>query len=375
MTIQDARDDNHALAIPGKEDPLQHAPKPEHKRTGRLIRVVCIAAGCLALLVYLGWKTMIAMPGKSYRGALPPADAALNQLASDLRASVDRLASDIGQRNVLRCPQELADAADYIQAELAAVGYQTTRQEYQVGGTICSNVEAEITGNDQPEEIVIIGAHYDSVVGTPGANDNGSGVAGLLSLARRFSKRKVGRTLRFVAFVNEEPPYFQTDQMGSRVYARRCRERNEQIVAMLSLETIGYYSDDAGSQHYPAPFGLLYPSMGNFIGIVGNLKSRSLVRRVVGTFRKNEPFPCEGGALPALVPGVGFSDQWSFWQEGYHAAMVTDTAMFRYPYYHDPRDTVDKVHFDRVARVVRGLDAVIADLVRSEKGAQQKDNR
>jgi hypothetical protein len=136
---------------------------------------------------------------------------------------------------------------------------------------------------------------------------------------------------------------------------------------MLSLETIGYYDDASRSQKYPQPFGLFYPSEGNFIGIVGNVSSRALVRRVVGTFREHEQFPCEGGALPAAVPGIGFSDHWSFWQQGYPAAMVTDTAMFRYPYYHHPGDTIDKVDFDRMARVVRGLERVIGDLAGSQE--------
>jgi hypothetical protein len=248
---------------------------------------------------------------------------------------------------------------------LAAAGYEVTEQEYDVSGVRCLNLDVEIPGETQPKEIVVIGAHYDTVYGTGGANDNTSGVAAMLALARRFSGRTLDRTLRFVAFVNEEPPFFQTDQMGSRVYARWRRQRGDNVVAMLSLETIGYYDDASRSQKYPMPFGLFYPSEGNFIGIVGSIGSRALVRRIVGTFREHEPFPCEGGALPAAVPGVGFSDHWSFWQEGYPAAMVTDTAMYRYPYYHHSGDTIDKVDFDGMARVVRGLEKVIGDLAGS----------
>jgi len=172
-----------------------------------------------------------------------------------------------------------------------------------------------------------------------------------------------------VAFVNEEPPYFQTEQMGSWVYARRCHERNEKITAMLSLETIGYYSDSPDSQKYPPPFNLLYPSTGNFIGFVGNTSSAALVRQVVGAFRQYEQFPSEGGAPPEAIPGVGFSDQWSFWQEGYPALMVTDTAMFRYPHYHQAEDTPDKIDFERMARVVRGLEKVIAVLAGAGQNA------
>jgi Zn-dependent M28 family amino/carboxypeptidase len=286
----------------------------------------------------------------------------LRLLATELRQHVAHLAEKIGERNVLRRPRELAEAADYIQAELAKSGYAAKRQEYEVSGVACHNLEVEIIGAARPEEIVIIGAHYDSVVGTPGANDNGSGVAALLVLAQRFSGRKIGRTLRLVAFVNEEPPHFQTEEMGSWVYARRCRQRDEKVTAMLSLETIGYYSDAPGSQKYPPPFSFFYPSTGNFIGFVGNRRSGDLLNQVVASFRQHEPFPSEAGALPEFIPGVGFSDHWSFWQEGYPAVMVTDTAPLRYPHYHEPTDTTDKIDFEKLARVVRGLEKVVTDL-------------
>jgi Zn-dependent M28 family amino/carboxypeptidase len=167
-----------------------------------------------------------------------------------------------------------------------------------------------------------------------------------------------------VAFVNEEKPFAHTEQMGSWVYARRCRERAEKVTGMLSLETIGYYSDEPGSQKYPSPIGLLYPSTGNFIAFVGNTRYGALVRQVVAAFRRSEPFPSEGGALPEAIPNIGFSDHWSFWQEGFSALMVTDTANFRYPYYHSFQDTVDNVDFERMARVVRGLGGVVAALIR-----------
>jgi hypothetical protein len=310
---------------------------------------------------------MIRMPGKTHEGPLPAADEQLLALAEELRQRVTHLAEKIGERNVRYHPTELAQAADWIKTELAKMGFDVRRQEYEVSGVPCANLEAEIVGTSIPQEIIVIGAHYDSVEGTPGANDNGSGVAAVLALARRFAHRKTDRTLRFVAFVNEEPPYFQTEEMGSRVYARRCRERNEKIVAMFSLETIGYYSDSPGSQQYPSPLDVLYPSIGNFIGFVGNTASADLVRRVVGTFRHYEPFPSEGGAAPDALPGVGFSDHWSFWQEGYPALMVTDTAMFRYPHYHLAEDTADKIDFERMARVVRGLERVVDLLVAAKQ--------
>ena len=307
---------------------------------------------------------MIRMPGKSHRGPLPPQDDRLLALASELRRHVTYLADEIGERNVRYRPGELAQTAEYIEAVLVGDGYLVQRQEYDVDGTTCVNLEVEIPGATMPDEIVIIGAHYDSVENCPAANDNGSGVAAVLSLARTFSDSKNGRTLRFVAFVNEEEPYAHTEQMGSWVYARRCRKRGEKVTAMLSLETIGFYSDQPGSQKYPPPLGLLYPSTGDFIAFVGNTRYGQLVRQVVRAFRQNEQFPSQAGAMPNVMSDIGRSDHWPFWQEDYPALMVTDTAPFRYPYYHTPEDTVDKIDFERTARVVRGLESVIRALVK-----------
>jgi Zn-dependent M28 family amino/carboxypeptidase len=210
-----------------------------------------------------------------------------------------------------------------------------------------------------------VGAHYDSVSGSPGANDNASGVAGLLALARRFAGKPCGQTLRFVAFVNEEPPYFQTEEMGSLVYAKRCKERGDKISAMISLETIGYFSDSPGSQKYPsAGLGFFYPSKGNFVGFVGNTSSRALLRAAVSAFKKEQKLPCQGAALPAAISGIGWSDHWSFWECGYPAIMVTDTAPFRYPYYHMSSDTPAKLDYDRFALVVSGMEKVIAELAK-----------
>ena len=306
------------------------------------------------------------MPGTTHRGPLPAADATLEKLADELRRDVQALAVDIGERNVGRRPQQLAQAAEYLEGELQKAGYTVRRQEYDVSDVRCANLDVELLGTTRAKEIVVVGAHYDTALGTPGANDNTSGVAATLALARRFAGRPGERTLRFVAFVNEEPPYFQTRQMGSWVYARRCHEQGERIVAMLSLETIGYYSDAPGSQKYPLPLGGIYPTEGNFIGFIGNVASGDLVRQAVGLFRQHEPFPSEGAALPDMVPGVGFSDHWSFWQEGYPGVMVTDTAMFRYPHYHAAEDTPDKIDFDRTARVVRGLEQVVEAWTRGE---------
>lgn len=309
------------------------------------------------------YVTMIRMPGKSYDAGLEPLDEPTKVLSERLHADVKALAGEIGERSV-RHPSGLHAAADRIEASLASSGLSTSRQTYDVAGVACDNVEAEVRGSVLPNELVIVGAHYDSVAYTTGANDNGSGVAAMLALASRFAARKPPhRTLRFVAFANEEPPYFQTPDMGSLVYARRSRARGENVVAMLSLETIGYYSDAKGSQKYPPPLGLAYPSTGNFIGFVGDRSSADLVRRAIATFRSSARFPSEGAAPFAGIPGVGWSDQWSFWQMGYPAIMVTDTAPFRYPQYHSTADTPEKLDYGRMARVVTGLEDVVSDLV------------
>lgn len=304
---------------------------------------------------------MIRMPGASYEGPLPPMTSEETVLKDELQRHVYRLGGEIGERNVWRY-ERLQQAADYIRTELAGMGHEVRSQEYTVMEMMCENIEVEIPGTTHPDEIVLIGAHYDSVRGSPGANDNASGVAAMLALARTFAKTQPARTVRFVAFVNEEPPFFQSRHMGSRVYAKRSRERGEQIILMISLETIGYYADAPRSQRYPFPLQFIYPSTGNFIAFVSNTDNASWVRRTIGAFRQQGAFPSEGAALFGWLPGVGWSDHWAFWKEGFPAIMVTDTALFRDPYYHTGRDLPQNIHYEYLTRVVSGLRHVIRDL-------------
>jgi Zn-dependent M28 family amino/carboxypeptidase len=310
---------------------------------------------------------MLRFPGSSYTGPLPPLDARQQHLQAALAADVGWLATQIGQRH-LGMPRRLDAAAEYIAQSLSASGYAVERQTFDAGGHICANLIAELPGTDSAGDILVVGAHYDTVVDCPGANDNGSGIAAVLALARLWAAARPARTLRLVAFANEEAPYFGDPQMmGSWIYARRCRQRAERIVGMLSLETIGYFSDEPHSQRYPPPLGLFYPSQGNFIGFVGNLRSRSLVRDTIERFRRHAKFPSEGATLPEHVPGVGWSDHWAFWQEGYPALMVTDTAPFRYPFYHTPQDTADKLDYSSMARVVAALSDVVLEMAGNGK--------
>jgi Zn-dependent M28 family amino/carboxypeptidase len=278
-----------------------------------------------------------------------------------LRRHVEVLADQIGGR-ALKLPGSMGRAATYIEKQLETYGYAVSRQAYAVGGEMAENIEASLPGTGGLGGIVVVGAHYDTADGVPGANDNGSGVAAALELARRFAAQPQARSIRWAFFANEENPYFGTSGMGSYAYAKRCRERNEDVVAMLSLETIGYYSDEPGSQAYPAGLAALYSDRGNFLGFVTGVTSAPLLRRVVKTFRSATTLPAEGAAAPSSIPGVSWSDHWAFWQFGYPALMVTDTAFYRYPHYHTREDTPDKLDYERMARAVTGLAAVVQDL-------------
>jgi len=301
-------------------------------------------------------------------------------LEGRLRTHVRRLGGDIGERHVWR-PRELNAAADYIAAHLSETGYRLNAQWYRAASTDVRNIVADMEANVGSGELVVIGAHYDSVPGCPGANDNGSGVAALLEVAGACARSlpTLTRAVRFVAFVNEEPPFFQTADMGSLVFARAARERKDNIVAMLSLETIGYYSSEPGSQQYPvapmviAPFVLSahegrlrrgrLPREGDFIAFVGNTASGRLLRKCLRAYAATGPrVPAVGAAAPAWIPGVGWSDHWAFWQCGYPALMVTDTAPFRYPDYHLVSDTPDKLEYGGFTEVVRGLIDTVLEL-------------
>lgn len=316
-----------------------------------------------AILLAAGWR-MLSMPGRSYAGPLPPLSPAEADLRERLERHVRRLASGIGERNLWN-PARLEAAARHAEEALRSAGAEPRIEAFELPepprGPV-RNVLADLPGASRPSEIVVVGAHYDSVQGSPGANDNATGTAAALEIARLLAGRPLARTVRIALFVNEEPPFFQTDGMGSLVHARGARRRGERIVSMLSLETIGCYRDEPGSQRYPIPIGFAYPDRGNFIAFLGDLGARGLVRDAVSAFRRRARFPSEGAALPGWVPGVGWSDHWAFREMGYPAAMVTDTALFRSPHYHTEGDTPEKIDFDRMARVVAGIRGVVEEL-------------
>jgi len=326
---------------------------------------VLIALTALAILVvFVGLAVwyMTAMPGTRHHGPLQPLGSGDRQLPADLNAHVVAVASE--EHNAGH-PEALERSARYIEATLSGLGYAVSRQEFETEGVKVRNLEvrraAPGAGNAR---LIVIGAHYDSAQGAVGADDNGSGVAALLELARLLKSVQPaeGLEMRLVFYVNEELPWFATEKMGSLVHASGLAREGREVVAMLSLETIGWYSDAQGSQRYPFPFNLLYPSTGDFIGFVANPRSRSLLHRVIGSFRRHAAFPSEGAVGLESIAGVSWSDQWAYWTFGWPAVMVTDTAPFRYPHYHTLRDTPDKLDYERLARVVQGLEGVLRDL-------------
>lgn len=286
-------------------------------------------------------------------------------MREDLMRHVETLAGEIGERNVYR-PAALDAAARYIESELAGLGYAVARQRYVAKGVECANLEVILHGQRWPEESIVVGAHYDTVQGSPGADDNASAVAALIEIARQLAGHAPARTLKLVAFVNEEPPFFFWGEMGSQVYARAARARRENIRLMISLEMLGYFRDDPGSQAYPPLFRHFHPDRGNFIALVSNFRSRSTMRRAARAFRGRSDFPLETTATFGWIPGIAWSDHLSFWRAGYRAFMCTDTAFFRNPTYHSGGDTPETLDYPRLAQLTEGLAAMCRELADCE---------
>jgi len=281
------------------------------------------------------------------------------EIQNNLKKTVHVLAREIGPRGCLQA-EALYRAGEYIASELTACGYSVLEQPCNYRGRTYKNIYVEKTGSSRPEEIYIVGAHYDTVAGTPGADDNASAVAGLLELARLLADRPLAATLHFVAFTLEEPPLFRSKKMGSYVYAERLSRAGTNVRGMICLEMIGFFSDSPGSQLFPLPFmKWVYPEKGNFITLVSNLQSRGFLQSVRRGFRKGTDLPVESLSTVSIVPGVDFSDHRSFWKFGYNAIMVTDTAFYRNPHYHGAGDVPETLDYERMAEVVLGLNSAI----------------
>ena len=286
----------------------------------------------------------------------------IQQTKRRLQEHVQALTVTIGERSV-RIPENLKKTAAYINSFYQDIGIASESQEYAYADLHLGNIVAEIVFRADPKHRFLIGAHYDSVSGTVGADDNASAVAVKLETARHLAalagKEQLDLAVKFVSFALEEPPAYGTRHMGSRVYARMARAQKEKIDGMICLEMVGYTCHEPGCQDYPFPLMFMdYPKEGNFIGIVNNFKSRNFARRLMEQFKKNKQLPVIKVTVPFngwVMPAVRLSDHASFWDKGFNAVMVTDSAFYRNPYYHSPADTMDKLDFEYMAELVQSL--------------------
>jgi len=251
--------------------------------------------------------------------------------------------------------KQLRQSEEWIREKWESQGYTVKKQTFSYTGKEYSNLEIEIKGRIAPSEIIIVSAQYDTLPDSPGANNNGSGLAILFQLSQLLRKHNPERTLRLLNFVNEEDPFFGTEMMGSYQYAKSCRQRVEDIRVMLSLDALGVYKDEPGSQRLPFPFSIFYPDRGNFLAFIGNLQSRKYMVEVSKGFKKGSSFPIKVGVAPEWAKGAAWSDHSSFWKFGYPGIMVTDTGGFRSPYHTTKEDTMEKLNFEAMSRIVIGM--------------------
>ena len=278
-----------------------------------------------------------------------------------LRRDVEHLAGELSPRDHLR-GANLDRAADWIAGEFRRAGLAVELQEYELPQGRFRNVVGFRFGLEQDEPVRVLGAHYDAWGDSPGADDNASGVAVLLELVRTLPAMRPRRSQYFVAFGTEEPPFFATPSMGSHVFARSLRERGVDVDLMAALDLVGYYTDEPRSQAYPyVGLGLLYPRRGNFVAVVGDLGSGSILHRMRLAMAQATELDVRTFRGPRSVPGLMASDHWSFRQLGYPGVLVTDTAYLRYPWYHTAQDTPDRLDYERMAELVRGLHAIVLD--------------
>ncbi|WP_437808780.1 M28 family peptidase [Sorangium sp. So ce1078] len=312
-----------------------------------------------AVLLLAGLAALAACVSQPFVAALPPSAPELSADPARLERDVRRLVEVFHPRGY-RQVENLDRAAAYLGDELRAAGGRVTEQLYEVEGRTYRNVLARF-GPASPARVVV-GAHYDAANDLPGADDNASGVAGLLELGRMLGRAPLRGDVELVAFTLEEPPYFRSAHMGSAHHAGALRAAEVNVRAMISLEMIGYFTDEEDSQTFPlAPLAMLYPTKGNFVAVVGNLEGLSLIRLVKGAMRGATDLPVHSLSSPAFVQGVDWSDHQSYWDASYPAIMVTDTAFLRNRRYHTDKDTPDTLDYARAAKVVTGVaEAVLA---------------
>ena len=313
-------------------------------------------AAAWGLLLWLTWT-----PGTSWRGPPAPLTGEQHESLQRLQHHVRALAVDIGPRHI-GAPSSMRRAEEFIGEQLRADGYDVQLLPVPNSRGVTHNIQAQLTGSDLPDQIIVVGAHYDTISTTPGADDNATGVAAVLEIAHLMRSSSPSRTVRFVLFTHEEPPYFRSDGMGSAVYARQARREREQIVAMYSLEMLGYFSEQPDSQTLPPPLHLVFPTTGNFVAFISLSESQHLVHESVGLFREHARIASEALSAPAWVTGVDFSDHAPFIEQGYDAVMVTDTAFMRNANYHRATDTADTLQYPYLTHATLGMRSVVEAL-------------
>ena len=332
---------------------------------------IALALVVLSLFLFCYWY-MVKCGEKAHGDPLESRKSAeLVGIKKALETDVAYL-QNLGPRNSVNSETyaKLLECEGWIKQRWQSLGYLVKAQTFRLEGREYSNLEIELPGRVFPSEIIIVSAQYDTLPDSPGANNNGSGVAILLSLSGLLRNLTPGRTLRLVNFVNEEDPFFHTEMMGSYVYAKRSRELNENIRVMLSLDALGIYTDKPGSQKLPFPFSLIYPNRGNFLSFIGDFRSRKHMGDVTKGFSKGSSFPIEAGVVPKWVKGAAWSDHVSFWKFGYPGIMVTDTGGFRSDYHTTKEDTMEKLNFEAMSRIVLGMYCSIVELTRAEMQKQ-----
>lgn len=320
------------------------------------------ASICLATMLGMTLLYAIVFPAQPHDGKVSPATTEESEIAGRLAEHIRAIASK--PRNLAHYPA-LEAAASYIELQLVTMGYAPAVQDFVVDDRPVRNIEVVVAPavDDAQAPTLVIGAHYDSADESPGANDNGTGVAALIEMSRllRGASRPRCR-LRLVFFVNEEQPYGKTENMGSLRHARALAQSGERVLGMIALETLGYFSNEPNSQRFPPPFGLIYPRTGNFVAFVGLLRARRLVHGCVRLFRSVTDFPAIGGIAPSTISGIDLSDHWAYDKCGFPALMVTDTAPYRNPHYHSEFDLPETVNYTALARITTGLTRMAAQI-------------
>lgn len=327
-----------------------------------IVRFVLVLVAILALST-LAITSLSGIGGQPYSGSLQALTPEQEKVADDLRHHTEQLSFEIGRRNHGK-PGSLERTYLYLKNELEVLGFEPREQAFEVDGFVRTNLWVELPGKLAPKEAVIVAAHYDSYRHSPGAHANATGVAVLLALAKQLADEGVGRTVQLVFLVNGERPWPGTKEWGAQRFANMIAEQDSKVVSMLSLDSIGFFSDAADSQQFPMPTSAVYPSVANFIGVFGGPASRGFVEQVVGIWKGQTNFPITGGALPSWFPGMPESDHEAFAVHGWPAAVITDTGRNRYKDSGTTFDMHERLDFERLARVVYGVERLVVELAR-----------